>query len=340
MGSSVQRRPLLAILLASLFTGCGYVGDPLPPALYIPLPVADLSAMQEGGTLAVRFTLPARTTEDLPMEGSPEVDLRAAAWEKNRQWDEAAWEREAVSLRTLPPEGSAVRALVDATPFAAKRILVRVRVAGKLGRFSAWSEPVALEVLRRPEEIRGLTVASAPDGVQVSWTLPAQRTPGMLTEVFRKPAGEKANAPFARLAGVPEDHWIDRGARFGESYLYQVRERLQREDCNYTGAFLGPLSITPVDTFPPAVPADVAVVAGATGAELSWTRNLESDFREYRVYRSAAGGEFQPVGEPTPTPTFSDTSAPREVALRYRVTSVDEAGNESAPSSVVEVTLP
>lgn len=339
----MQRRPLFAIVLALLFTGCGYVGDPLPPALYIPLPVADLSAMQESGKLAIRFTLPARTTEDLPMEGSPEVELRAAAWEKSRQWDEAAWERESARLTTPPAEENVVNALLDATPFAGQRILLRVRVAGKLGRFSSWSEPVALEVLRQPEEIRGFTLASAPEGVSVSWTLPAQQVPGMRTEVFRRPGGDGAAEkapPFTLVASVPGDHWVDPGARFGESYVYRIRERLEREDFNYAGAFQGPLSITPLDTFPPAAPADVAVVAGATGAELSWTRNQESDLKEYRVYRSAGTGPFQQIGKPAATPTFSDTGAPSGVALRYRITSVDEAGNESAPSAIVEITLP
>ncbi|MCC7341250.1 MAG: hypothetical protein IT170_09195 [Bryobacterales bacterium] len=336
MGSAVQRRALLGILPVLLLTGCGYVGDPLPPALYIPLPVADLSAAQQEGKLAVRFTLPARTTEDLPTEASPEVDLRAAVWE-NRPWDEGIWEREAATLPTPPPEGAAVDALIDAAPFAGKRILLRVRVAGKLGRFSAWSNPVALRVLPTPAEIHGLAVVSAPEGVLVSWTLPAQPTPGMLTEIFRK---APADHDFTRLDAVPGDRWEDRGARFGDSYVYQVRERLERDEIHYTGAFLGPLAITPVDTFPPAVPADVTAVAGAAGVELSWARNQESDFLEYRIYRSAAGSEFQPVGEPTPTPTFSDVTAPRAVPLRYRITSVDEKGNESAPFNAVEITLP
>lgn len=336
MRSALQRRALLAILPVFLLPGCGYVGDPLPPALYIPLPVVDLRATQEAGKVAVSFTLPARTTEDLPTEDSPDVDLRAAAWD-NRPWDEAAWEAEAASLATPPPEGAAVSTLVDAAPFAGKRILLRVRVAGKLGRYSAWSEPVALQVLPPPPEIHGLTLASAPDGVLISWTLPAQAIPGMLTEVFRKPAKD---GDFARLDAVSGDHWVDRGAQFGESYIYRVRERLERDAIHYAGAFLGPLAITPVDTFPPAVPADVAAVAGATGVELSWTRNQESDFREYRIYRSVAGAEFQPAGEPTPTPTFSDTGAPAGIALRYRITSVDQEGNESAPSEAVEIALP
>lgn len=336
MGSALQRRLLLVIALTFLMAGCGYVGDPLPPALYIPLPVSDLSAMQQGDVVAVRFTLPARTMEDLPMEASPEVDLRAAPWE-NREWDEGAWEREATRLSTQPPQDTTVSAQAPAEPWAGKRILLRVRVAGKLGRFSAWSTPVALRVLKPMPGIHGLMVASAPQGVLISWTPPAQKIPGMLTEIFRKPSdGEE----FVRLNAIPGDSWNDQSAQFGKAYLYQVRERLERDEYNYASAFLGPLSITPLDTFAPAIPADVDAVAGATAVELSWTRNQESDFREYRIYRSVAGGPFERVGEPTSTPTFSDSSAPAAIPLRYRITSVDTVGNESAPSDVVEITLP
>ncbi len=336
MGSAVQRRLLLGIVLAVLMGGCGYVGDPLPPALYIPLPVVDLGAMQQDDLVVVRFTLPARTIEDLPMEASPEVDLRATPWE-NREWDELAWEREATRLSTQPPEGAAVSAQAPAQPWAGKRILLRVRVAGKLGRFSAWSTPVALRVLKPAPGIQGLLVSSAPQGVLISWSPPAQKTPGMLTEIFRKPSD---GGEYVRLDAISGDSWNDQSAQFGVNYTYRLRERLERDEYNYAGTYLGPVSITPVDTFAPGIPADVDAVAGATAVELSWTRNQESDFHEYRVYRSVPGGPFERVGEPTSTPTFSDSSAPTAIPLRYRITSVDTVGNESAPSDVVEITRP
>lgn len=336
MRSLLSRRSLLAAASGILLDGCGYVGDPLPPALYIPLPVADLSGVQQEETLVVRFTLPVRTTEDLPMQGSPEVDLRAAIW-ANAEWNEAEWEQKATRLVTLPPDNGVVSSRTSAEPWAGQRILLRVRVAGKSGRFSSWSEPVAIRILARPVSIRHFEVASAPGGVRLSWVIPANRPAGMLTEIFREQAGAKE---FQRLVAVPGEHWDDPDALLGETYLYQIQDSLTQDDYNYVGPILGPLSITPVDTFAPAPPMAIDAVAGATAVELSWDRNQEPDFQEYRVYRSIGNGPFVQVGEPTASPVFSDTSAPFEEPLRYRVTAVDDKGNESTPSREVEITRP
>lgn len=54
---------LLSAALVS--SGCGYIGEPLPPALHIPQPVVDLSAIERGSKIFVQFTLPSHTTENL-----------------------------------------------------------------------------------------------------------------------------------------------------------------------------------------------------------------------------------------------------------------------------------
>lgn len=327
---------LWAICLAIVLCGCGYVGDPLPPALYIPLPVSDLRVQQEADVLGVQFVLPARSTEDVPLGALPEVDLRIAAWE-NREWDEGAWEREAVRLSTLTEEGKLqASARTPATPWEGKRVVLRVRAAGRSGRFSAWSDPVALRVIPRRGGIMGFGVASNADGIRVHWSLP-NPIPGMVTEIYRRTAeGDE----FALLSAVPGDEWIDRTAQRGESYSYRIRVRVEGDERNFVGEYPEVQTITYVDRFAPAAPADVAAVAGATGVELSWTRNQEPDFQAYKVYRSVDGVEFSTLGDATPTPAFSDASAPTGVPLRYRVTSLDVTGNESEPSETAELRLP
>ena len=56
---------------ALLLTGCGYPGEPLPPALNRPMRVTDLSALERGAKLYVAFTMPVKTTEDQPIRTEP-----------------------------------------------------------------------------------------------------------------------------------------------------------------------------------------------------------------------------------------------------------------------------
>ena len=49
-------------------------------------------------------------------------------------------------------------------------------------------------------------------------------------------------------------------------------------------------SITPIDTFPPAVPSDLRLSAAPNSIELAWDRNSESDLAGYRIYRALGDG--------------------------------------------------
>jgi len=79
-------------LAASMLAGCGFPGEPLPPALNRPLRVADLSAVQQGSKIVANFTVPRVTTEGFPIPGTPEIEVRVgelpegtfalATWEK------------------------------------------------------------------------------------------------------------------------------------------------------------------------------------------------------------------------------------------------------------------
>ena len=49
---------VLVILAAAVLSGCGYAGEPLPPALSRPMRVTDLQAVERGENIAVQFTVP------------------------------------------------------------------------------------------------------------------------------------------------------------------------------------------------------------------------------------------------------------------------------------------
>ncbi|MBK7930282.1 MAG: hypothetical protein IPJ98_23240 [Bryobacterales bacterium] len=68
-------RNLALLPLFLLLAACGYVGDPLPPSLHIPVAVTDLRAEQKVDHLQVRFTLPELTTDNAGIRRFQDVEL-------------------------------------------------------------------------------------------------------------------------------------------------------------------------------------------------------------------------------------------------------------------------
>ena len=96
-------------------------------------------------------------------------------------------------------------------------------------------------------------------------------------------------------------------------------------------------SCPPGDTTPPAPPTGLSATASDAGIALNWSDNGEADLAGYRVYRSgSASGPFLPLtAGPVATSEYFDAQAPAGVSY-YRVTAVDQDGNESEPSATVD----
>ncbi len=90
-----------------------------------------------------------------------------------------------------------------------------------------------------------------------------------------------------------------------------------------------------VDTTPPAPPQQVTVIPGDGAIQLTWSGVAEADLAGYRVYRSDRPlTGFVEVGT-TEHPSFRDAGIPNLTTVYYRVSSLDTAGNESAPSETL-----
>jgi len=92
------------------------------------------------------------------------------------------------------------------------------------------------------------------------------------------------------------------------------------------------------DLVPPAAPSKLIVLAQGNTIHLSWRENIESDLAGYNVYRSN-GPTYQPLSEVSSADYFDRIVADGPMIIEYRVTALDQSGNESGFSSSATVLL-
>jgi hypothetical protein len=313
---------LPAACLTLLLTDCGYIGQPLPPALRRPVIVSDLGVVQRGSKIIIHFTIPKVTTEDLPLNGNEDIELRIGLPNS----DMAAWQRTAERIPVSPRE-SAASVEWPASKWYGKTVSIAVNVHGPTGHSAGWSRPENLPVVPALPKPEALTAANAPDVVHLEWHAGAPEF-----RVFRRLQGD-SNWNQIGTSNTPS--YTDGTMEYGKAYQYMVQSD-QKIDTRYAESDLSDVvSIKPVDTFPPAVPAGLSPVPGSRSIELVWERNTEKDFAGYRVYRDG-----QKIAEGLTAPAFSDRDAKQGVKYQYQVSAVDNAGNESAKSPAVESMIP
>ena len=184
--------------------------------------------------------------------------------------------------------------------------------------------------------------ATAPQSLQ---SKPLQMTPPAPIEV-------KLRTPTQ-----PEDTGgtIDHTAQAGETYRYTAQRvrtvSLGGHTLELRSAVSSAATVAMRDTFPPHAPSGLeAVPGGATAGDrsidLSWTPDTDADLAGYIVYRQEVDEKGVVAGTatrlnitPVVGPAYRDQTAIAGHRYAYRVTAVDTAGNESAPSADVQETL-
>jgi hypothetical protein len=322
-------------LVALGLAGCGYVGDPLPPSLKIPRPVADLSVLQRGDKILIEFTLPVLSTDGVGLDRLGEIDLRIGA-EGVAPWQRETWEARASAI-PVPSgaPGERLRAETPASAWAGREVIVAVRVAGPSGRLSDWSDFRALHVVRPLPPPTDLAAQNRPEGVRLSWRWPDQRPARF--RLLRRQGPQQA---VALLAETDRLEWTDAGVDYGVRYLYQVQALVRTGDDVAESEASPPVAITPEDRFPPPAPSGLTAVAAPESVELSWERPSEEPGLTYRLWRAVEGGPLEPIAEGLTSPGYSDRTVTGGKRYTYAVSAADRLGNESEKSPPVEVVLP
>jgi fibronectin type 3 domain-containing protein len=143
-----------------------------------------------------------------------------------------------------------------------------------------------------------------------------------------------------QIGDCPAPPFRDTQIQFGKTYVYTVRSVVQYPDLQIESLDSPPITVSPLDTFPPAAPQGLVVVLvpaqGAAPAylDLSWSISAENDIAGYNIYRTeqegAPGQKQNP--ELLRTPAFRDMNTLPGHRYFYTVTAVDRVGNESPVS--------
>jgi hypothetical protein len=260
-------------------------------------------------------------------------------------------------------------AAATAVPPYPVRIYV-IRGLTKGGRPGQPTARVELPVVDPPPAPPAPTTTVAENGIGLVWTGPAVPSPALVPElpVF---SGLPADPGLHPVPGLPVPAAAVAPSRAFNVYKSDAPDPLNGEPIAGTqyeraGVSFGaeecfviravekvagvviesdpspPACVTPRDTFPPAAPKGLSVVAGPGTMNLSWDANNDADLAGYQVLRGEAPGEtLQPL---TPAPiagtSFEDKTVKADVRYVYAIVAVDKATppNRSAPSPRVEET--
>jgi hypothetical protein len=367
---------MTAVLLAAAL-GCGKQGPPLPPLRAVPTPTKDLAVEQQGPRLRMTLSYPQVTPAGTALQGISAVEIfstsRPAPDGKAGPIDPRDFNGVAkpvqkitgadlaaatsgsqieISLPLPPttitppaPTGPAPKPTPTAPPATATPQPVplasyyAVRTYGKEGNKSDLSNIAAVVPKPPPAAPEHVTVTPRADGILVEWSPVPGAAAGY--NVYRRAAQERSNGRPVHTSGAQEKSWLDKTARFGQSYIYSVTALGQQQPVIESGIG-SEHEVHYIDRFAPPPPTELVALAEAGRVRLVWRPSEADDLAGYIVYRRAGEtGPFQRITQQPVVPAeLIDTSVARGQTYTYRVTAIDQAGNESAPGGEVRANVP
>jgi len=174
---------------------------------------------------------------------------------------------------------------------------------------------------------------------------------GNLTAVGAPAVATSGSAAATPVAGTPRPKPVNAApltkpelvipVTFDVETCFAVRAVFVADGVPVEGAPTADLCLTPVDTFPPAAPRQLAALPSGEAIDLIWEANDEPDVAGYHVLRAdAPGAPFRQLTTTAVTETrFRDASVKKGVKYFYAVVAIDNRvpdPNISAESNRVE----
>ena len=362
--------------LALLFcAGCASPGSPRPPSLHLASPVRDLRAERTGDSVLLNWTSPARTTDGDPVRPGLQAVLcrREGTLSSSAQ---VCIEIGRISVSpgptqftdTLPPSLRTGRV---------RLLEYRVEVRNAASRSAGPSSPAFAASGPVPPPTGPIRVNSRSDGATISWhpepssaamqvqrvitatsagpivkaeASPRKNSPGASSLGLGKPrAASNEVTLVAEISGMANGGLLDTSVKDGDTYNY-VAQRvatmvLDGHPIEVRGLPSPPVSLTYRDVFAPKAPSGLISVPGGgfdalPSIDLSWEASSSPGTLAYKVYRREGNQPIQLVTpQPIPAAAWHDSKVNFGNTYSYRVTAIDDHGNESSPSPEIHETL-
>ena len=355
--TGLPKRILQALVLASAagwLYACGVQGTPHPPRLERPARVSNLTAVQIGQSLEIRFALPQLATDGERLVKPLEVEiLRAVAPQgggivklpEPEVWMSFTQEEWAPYVQNNNVSYSAHLTEREYHDWRGQTLVVGVRTLTRGFRHRALesdaSNLVDVPIIDVSEPIEGIHCVTTEKAVEVNFSPPTRTLSGEPIHdlagyrIYRNSTGRAGNFELRGETAAPP--YRDTQFEFGQTYFYQVRATFGKPGHLAMSDASATEKITPRDVFPPAPPQGLSSIYASGAVELVWTANTEADLAGYNVYRLEDQTPRRLNKELVRTPIFRDATAPPGKTVIYYVTAVDLSGNESKASKQEEV---
>ena len=338
---------LLAISAVALTAACGVKSNPTPSSKLVPATPTTVALKPTGEGMLITFNIPAaekpgRAVEEvkiyygyLPLTGDPECPPCPPRLRK-------FYSVELLKGKSKidPMEGGRFSYLDTAAPMNMEAIYQVVLVDAS-GRVSQASPLVRKPRLTPAAAPMNLKATSGDNEVVLAWDEVKTTADGQVLKdvsgyvVLRKgPEGLKQLNERPLTMAMLKDQTVVNGKK----YTYQVFAVRGYRNQNLPGQGSAWAAAAPKDMTPPGPPSDLAGASGQDGIYLRFTPSPDRDVAGYNVYRKTKTGQWVKANQKLVVENvFIDKNVKPQQAYYYRVQAVDEAGNLSRFSEVLDI---